>query len=670
MSGRGSHFYRNRFTRCAWLLALLVLGRARGADFNRVVEEPRLYRLRLNRVYTGVEVEAQRESRSSSATSGNFSAERIYVAPNVGAELGGSIYHPNLFRFTLSGEGGYGWQETTSFGANNQEVSRTDSSILQRYSVNAVILGTKPYAITLMTDKTRAFREVDVFNRVTVDTQSYGAIFGYNSGPVPFSIHLRHMEEQQSDLFLNTDLEQDTLELKANNERSESSRSGLFYNVGRYKRDTLGIFEDSGTYQTVTLNDFEQFGPGGKYILNSGVNFNQVDNDLSPSDNLNLSESLSVDHRPNVQSFYDYNFNYFTSGPVEGNGHFARAAVQHQLYESLTSRFDVHGDTLSTSTAGSSQDQYRYGLGLNEQYSKRLGTWGRLHIGNYAVHDWEERQSDGGVFTVVDERVTLVDGQIVLLKQPQVLFVSRVTDLSGTITYIEGLDYEIISHGNLTEIRRRFTSRDIPPGATVLVDYTTASSSSGGFTTFSDQFSVRLELFDNLLALYSRLSWIEHSTTEKFVLEDVFSTETGAELSWRWLRASAEYETRDSNLIMYRAINLQESLFFNPTSDSSLSFDFRQRWAEFPREERSVEDYSFVTRFTIRLTSYLNYSVAGGVRWEQGGFFDQRQATARSELDFAMGKLKALLGYEFNNDEVGHELRDRHFAYLRVRRYF
>jgi hypothetical protein len=661
---------RSLYSLAAFIALAGTLQSVRAADFQRVAVEPKLYRLRLNKVYTGIEVEAQRESRSSQSASGNFVAERLYLAPSVGAEVVGSIYHPNLFRFSLSGEGGYGWQETSSFTPNNVEFSRTDTSILQRYNFSGTLLANKPYAASFIADKGRTFREVDVFNRVTVDTESYGAILGYNSGPVPFSVALRHMEEEQSEIFLNTSLTQDTLELKATNERNEISRTSLFYNLGQYERDTLGIFRDSGVYQAVSLNDLEKFGPGERFMLNSALTYNNVDNDLSPSDNLNASESLAVEHSDTIQSFYDYNFNYFASGPVDGTGQFAQAALQHQLYQSLLSRVDIHGDTLTVNSPGSTQDQFRYGLGNAEQYSKNLGTWGRLHIGNSARHDWEERQSAGSLFTVIDERVTLVDGQLVFLKRPRVLAISRVTDLSGIITYIEGIDYELISHGELTEIRRRFTSRDLPPGATVLVDYTAASDASGGFTTFADQFSVRLELFENLIAVYNRLSWIEHSRTDKFVLEDVFQTETGVELSWRWFRAGAEYETRESNLILYRAFNLNESIFFNPSSDTTLSMDFRQRWAEFPREGRDVEDYSFVTRFTYRISRYLNYSVAGGVRWEQGGFFDQRQATARTELDFAMGKLKALLGYEFNNDEVGAELRERHFSYLRVRRYF
>jgi hypothetical protein len=485
------------------------------------------------------------------------------------------------------------------------------------------------------------------------------------------SVSVRHTEEDQSDLLLHSIYDQDIIEVRARNERnSAKDTTDFFYSFGQYDRQTSSLFRDHGTYHYGSLYDIEKFGQGDHMVLSSALTLNQVDSPTLPSKNLSATENFLVDHTQTLQSLYDYNFNAFSSGPVDSFSHYGRAALRHQLFDSLTSIVDVHGDTVDTESSSGSQTLWRYGVGLSETYTKRLSSWGRLTIGNNVRLDREQRENSGSLLDVVGERQTLNDAATTFLRQPRVISVTRVTDPNGITNYVRGVDYELIRHGELTEIRRLLTSTELLNGMTVLVDYVASAQPSGSFSTLADQFQIRLDLFKGLLGIYSRLNWIENTDSARFVLEDGFNTQSGVEASWRWLRAGTEYETRDSNLLTYNAINVYESAAFVPSDGATWSLDFRQRWATFPTEHRSLTDYNFVTRYHQRITSYLYYLVEGGVRWEQGQGLDQRQATARTELNFALGKLRVHLGYQFNNDDIRGELREKHFVYLRARRNF
>jgi hypothetical protein len=629
---------------------------------------PRLLTLRPHGIYIGMEGEFDHETRTTADGRFSTSVDRSYLAPLVGGGIRGSIYHPNLFQYDFLGEGGYAWQDLNGSSDAGTRFDRTENGWLARYNANTLILSEKPYASSFNATKSRTFRELDFFNRVTVDSESYSGRSGYSAGPVPFSVTFTHMEEVQSDAFVDTSLNQDTIELRAQNKRREKNVTDFLYTYGNYVRETENLFNDEGTYHTASLNDVEYFGRDDRMVLTSALTFHDVDSTTLPSTDFRATENLSIEHSKTVQTLYDGTFSYYSSGPVDSLANFARAAVRHQLYESLTSTFDVHGDHLDTSSTDASQEVWRYGIGLSEGYTKRVSTWGRLTMGNNARLDREDRDTEGGLISILNEQHVLRDGQTVFLNQPNVVTVLSVTDSAG-IPFAPGLDYELIDHGALTEIRRILTSPRLLNGTIVLVDYSAQSQPSGAFYTFSDQFQFRLDFFKGLFGIYSRLGWVENTDTERFVLEDSFTSQSGVDASWRFARAGAEYETRDSNLISYNAVNVFESFFFEPTDAMSLNLDFRQRWARFQNND-NITDYSFIARWHWRLSSYLFFTAEGGIRFEEGNTIDQRLATARSEMNFNMGKLRVLLGYQFNNDDVRGELREKHFVYLRAKRYF
>jgi hypothetical protein len=71
-----------------------------------------------------------------------------------------------------------------------------------------------------------------------------------------------------------------------------------------------------------------------------------------PSDSVNAMLDLSMQHTVHLRSFYDYSFARYTSEGAESVNQLARAGLQHQLYDSLSTTIDVHGALADNTSPG------------------------------------------------------------------------------------------------------------------------------------------------------------------------------------------------------------------------------------------------------------------------------------------------------------------------------
>lgn len=616
--------------------------------------------------FTELDVEAEEDS----STSGNYhyTSDRLYLAPTLGLDLTGSIYHPNLLSFDIKGQGGYIEDAFTTRETGQPTTTIHDTSYLQNYDISAVLLQAQPYATTFTADKVHTFQELDIFNQVTVDSQSYGANFGYTAGPVPVTLTLQRSEVDETGAIYNSDYQQQNLSFSAQNTRAAGS-STLTFTAGQYDQQVSGGFSDKDFYENGTLTDTERFGEGNRGQLSSSGFFTSEDSTAGNNLNVVAQESLNLRVNQNWESFYNYNFNDASYSGADTTTHYGVAGVRNQLYESLASEFDVHGSLQNSSGAGSSSDDL-YGVANTENYTKRLSDWGVLTLGNADRYDLQHENNSGQITPVLNESHTLSDGTITYLNQPLVVAVTRVTDPTGTHVYIRGIDYAVTQLGALTIVQRIPTSLNLPNNSPVLIDYTVQAQPSGSISTFSDQVTLRLDLWHGMLGLYSSLGWVENHSEEPFILENSFTTQSGIDMRWRWLRIGGDYETETGNLIDYHAYALYQSAGFQPTPRETISLDARQRWSYYDEENLSVTDYSFTTRFTECFDSRLDFSIDGGVISETGGLLDRTLFSAGARMRYAIGKMSMSLNYQFNQEETPGAATLRNFFSLTLRRNF
>ena len=633
--------------------------------------EPRWVRFQLYNLAVGLDLERESQERDSRFARFTQTSERFYVAPVLELGARGSIYHPNLLEYDLFGENNFAYDDhSIRDPSSGRKQSQTGFDYLLRYQFNARVLKAKPYATSLFAGKGRTFRNLDFFTRTTVDTETYGGATGYRNDVVPVTVSYRHWSEDESGLARPTSRVEDTLDVVATNERDYGGKTAVDYTYGLFDRRNFGIARDVGDSHTATLTDTEPFGKDDWARLRSYLRYYLVDSTGRQEDSFQATENLTLDHSDTLQSFYNYTFDTRRSGRTRNTGHLGTATVQHQLYKSLTSRLELRAEDLVTTSPGSQLDVFRYGGILSESYSKRLSDQAHLNLG-YSLRVQPERQDfRGGDVVVLGESHRLEDNQITFLNLPNIKRNTvRVTDETGTFLYTEGLDYLLFPRGNLTEIRRVAGGR-IPNGATVLVDYVAAGQPSDSFVTLLNSVTWRISLWDRLLAVYGRLTFDDKLGGELLVLNRYADYLFGVESEWRWLQLGAEYENYDSNLTPFEAVRFRQGASWDPYSALGLSLNLSQTFTDFPDNDRRVNYYDFIARIETRPWPFLFWTVEGGYRVEKGDGVDQVLGTARTSLDFVMGKLKAQVTYQYQTETFFSDEYRRHYLYFNMRRSF
>ena len=651
---------------------LCASGRASAQNSRRVIEEPRWLTLRVQEVSAGAYAEGTFESVSFE-NGPTVTHNRFFVGPLIGLNVNGSIYHPNLLRYHIDTEGAFGWaQDTVDNGRTS--VTRDQFQYLGRFNGSANILSAKPYNGSVFSSYDHSVRDYDFFNRVIVDSWRYGARAAYSIDNLFLNASYTHREEDVSGLRADTISFDDTITFSARHERDRSGTS-LNYTYNEYSRVDLGRTGE-GADHTISLGDYERFGNRQQFALNSSATYTKRESVVDPSDQATLSASLSAEHTPSLASYYDANYDHFETGDFKSDGVFGSADLKHQLYESLNSTLHTRGGVFESGDNLGSSTFHRYGGGFTEAYTKRVGASHRLRISNTLLVDHFEQDFGGasGIRRIENERHTFADGpggRSFFLDLVRVnIGTIEVTDSNDTQPgFARGLDYEITQLGDRTLITRPPGSR-IGASDVVLVDYQAEATGSGSYESLTETFQVRFEMWTNLWAFYARVNLWRNNADSDLRVPNLTSYAFGTDVSWRWLRAGAEYEIYDSDLSRYRVARLYESASFVLDAASTFSIDLSQSWIDYVDANRQEQNYRFVSRYHHVFSRRLQFDIEGGVDVRRGESANQTLATVRPGIDYAIGRTTVKAGYDFEYSMFEHEERQRHLFFVRVKRVF
>ncbi len=628
--------------------------------------KPRPVYLEWSEIYFQTEVQYENERQVTGSPGSVFTRSQTLVEPVMGLGVNGSVYHPNLMQFHLDTELGLTWQDTQVDPGG----SASDGKFLQRYHGTVDFLTQKPFATSFFASKEMTYREYDFFSRFRVDSESYGGRTGYAAGPVPFSISAQHYQEVLDNPQRPMEYRQDTVSFQAQNGRGLfDGNTRLAYNVNDFTRRDDGFSTTHGLAQNLNLTDNEVFGAQKQVRLASLFNYSSLTQTEFPTDLLMAQENLRLQHSPKLDSYYTYSFNTSTAGESEATTHAANAGVNYEFQPDLNAGLDAQGNTAHSAATGSSLETESLGGGLSAQYTPTLSTWSRLAVSDAGHFDHEDRKASGYNQFIPDEVITLNNFDYAILSQPEVL---PSTIMVWDNTRPEGyapIDYEVWTDGATTRIRRSFGST-IPATATVHVRYYAALQGSATYDTLANNASFRLDLWNGLLGLYGHWTYQTYNGGENLLLRTLDDKTIGMDSAWRWFRASAEYETVESNLSPYDQTRLTQSAHFQPGEKTDLSLNANESWANYRDTHLQQNSYGFVARLQQQLTARMAGGAEAGLRIERGATFDRDLATCRLWLDWAVGKLTVKASYEFNAANQQSDKQERHYFFVRLRRDF
>lgn len=664
--------------------------------------EPKWFTFRLAEVSAGIYAQGHWQQTSYRDSDISVDYYRWFTGPSIGLQGGGSIYHPNLVTYNVDTEGAFGYATDHYSGNGVDRITTEEWEYLGRASVTLDFLATKPYRGGLFANYDHTYRENDFFSTLEVDSWRYGARATWEHGPWLWNFYYSHREEDSSSPYpvlrtisvtnvvdgtnmvvLRTNNIQNSLLVRTLDDtvstglkhRRERGETDLTYNFNRYYRDDFGRL-GQGDDHSIALSDSERFGSREQHHWSGNLSYAMRDSDFDSSEEFLAYTSFSAEHRPDLSSFYDFNYNNFNLGSFESDSFGGQAQLTHQLYESLATSLIVRGSSFeSTDNAGEGYNR-RLGAGLSNTYTKRTSEQTRLRISHSIFVDHVEEE---GLGIVINERHSVMAGgesgappNSFFLNQP---FVTRasiiITDDRNTLPpYLEGFDYQVVTLGSRTLIE---WLRPPGPGTptVVLVDYESEPRREGQYEVLTDTAEVRFEMWKNLVGIYARVGLSDNNARADMMVQEFITYAVGADMNYRNLTLGAEYQIYDGSDSDYDIFRLWQAYSWRFDEGSTLSLNFDEMWINYETLDRQEQDYRAMVRYHKSLSTRWSLSTDAGVAYRTGTDIEQLLATFRPAVRYKAGKMSLDAGYDFQYELfLNREERLRNMLFVRLKRVF
>jgi hypothetical protein len=620
---------------------------------------------------TGVQVEGQQNRSTVNGSESKY--EQLSITPLLGMKVRGSIYHPNLCTFSLNGEAGWSWNDTTSKGTDYKQ-DQNDSGELQNYLAQFNFLQAKPYNANFFAAQDHSYRDYGDFSSMTVDSTRYGGGFNYTSDPFTLTTDAGYWREENTGITGYSEISQTYFNLTAVNLR-DHGQTTLTTRANEYGNKLNNNDDQNSQNFGVSVGDSETLGARRHINLTSGASYGHAEYSGQQLDEFNANQNVNINHSETLDSYGNADYTYTDLQSTDAasiNRVLGQYGARHQLYESLTSGLEGHGYYEENKSGGTATYDY-YGVGWTEDYDKRLQRWGRLSAGSALTLNHQDNDSSGGPITTIDEpHVLTLSGPPTFLDKPNVIQSSVVVRTPGGVVCTPGVDYNLVEIGDLTQILLVPTSIILSNGDPILVTYQSENDYNASYESLNGSFNIRLDLYDHF-GVYVRLNWMENNAPSNVQVESLTDWILGTDYTWRWFRAGAEYEDYISNFTKYQAARCFQQFNFHPTSSSTAGVNFNESRYRYSGSN-DQNQYSVLGHYDIRFLGSLAWFVEGGFIYLQVFDDDQKTGTARTGLTWTRGKMSARLGYEFSGQYSGSGNNDqefiRNYFYLGVKRTF
>jgi len=670
------------FQRCPPFVHLLLVGIVLGWRPAARAQEPRWFQLNgLPEASLGLEMDGSIEKNQVNGVESGYN--HSFITPLVGLRANGSIYHPNLLTFNLDGALGWGWDTVTAKGPGYSQTTKQNQE-LTRYLAQVNLLTAKPYNAMLYAAQDQSFQDYSTFSTYWVENTRYGGRLVWNTETLKLSADLGYRDETTTGLNDTSEISETFCNFLGQHQR-EYGQTTLIGRINQYDNIPSRGNSLSSVNESVSVSDSETFGQRRQITSTTGASYSQSSYRYSwgrPQETIAANENLSINHRPNLDSYLLVDFNHNEVNPVTVSRLQGTYGLRHQLYDSLSSTLGAHGwlqDSEVALVPPVSANSDLYGVGLMENYTKRLGSWGQLSAGLGVIADHEDDSSSGGNLIAIDEPhqlylPTSINYRPAYLNRPRVIATSIRVNVPGDVL-VSGSDYQAIPRGELTEIQLV-----LPPSShlqsllqtndnlAVTVTYQSASVVNASYEIVNTSAQIRLDLFGKF-GVYARMNWVENNAPPTVLVQSLTDLVGGVDYHWRWLRVGAEYENYDSNFSQFQSWRFFQNLDFQLDDKSSLSFVSNQTFYRYGNNSTQTQ-YQFLSRYNVQLLASLAWYVEGGGAMLEVLGTEQLQGMARTGISWTRGKLSARAGYEFNSQATSgqsaqDQMGNRIFVYLK-----
>ena len=572
----------------------------------------------------------------------------------------GLLYHPDLLLLSFGLDPQWKQQET----AANDMFFRDDDANFLGYFLDAHVLRQKLNSFKVFLRQSRnEFNSTLSPDNVT-ETDITRTVWLVNSERFPTTVTL----ERNNTRFENFFSTQDNSDVVRLESRYTSARH-QFNLLSEYVDQLREIDAQEFNVDRLLMNANSNYAFSDRVRLTSTIFGLDSESEVSDSRSLLWSERLMLQHRPNLRSEYTARFDSRENESFGSDARFVSGALEHQLYENLTTRFELY-----TSNDDFNDGEIDIGeAGLDFRYIRKIPV-GMLTITNGYAYRVEDNKIDADSSQVLNEAHTLVGTTPEFLARANIDLSSViVTDITEATTYIEGIDYFLTVVGESVAIERGLFG-GIADGESVLVDYVFATQAPFEADRRSARFGANLDLW-RVLRLHYNFSRVKEdliSGTRPSDLSNDRIQRAGASLRWGWSTTTADYELRDTVRTPLTRRRIQQAFAFR--GPRAMSFGASASYADTDFRE-SGSDSS-----TVEFAANLRWDLGRWGRLEVDAFsrdIDGESQKTRSDGLVARwsvfyGDWSGFVRYEDldESDELTVQTRDRRLVTLHIARTF
>lgn len=527
----------------------------------------------------------------------------------------GSIYHPNLLTFRVSANI-IGHRQKTRYS----EDPSFNNALNNTYNIRLNFLKKKKLNLDVYTIRNVFTMDRAFLERYFTTFSNTGAVLRSRTKILPFQLDVyRSRITSESLTYEERDEKSDNVDLRMDLIKGPRTRSTFNF---KYKDYSESVYQVD--YRTLDgmVNFTHNYGVRDRSLVNSYLSYRRMRGYY----NLETFQGR-LNNVHYLKSYLHLNTTYQLIGDNSPSRSFKkhdiRTVLNHQLFDSLTTRLETGGRIEDADT----QDVRGFRYGVELLYRKKIPTGSimlsylnRRENGNYISNSESMENSEVYDFELTDA---------IILTQPGIETASiQVLSVDLSVVYIEGVDFRVDAPDDVITITR-LPGGAIPAGARVRVRFRSLAYPDYRYTLGKTQFHFRLNVFRYLTLFYiggaGRHDIRSDYTVPPFETYD--KKNLGAQFLSRFLNLSYTYEDYDSTLTAYKGHNLRGAGHVNLFKRLKLSAN-----AGFNRLNYDLEDYyteflaySFECGYTPRPNLNAN-ALYRRIRYETLGRFRDRES--------------------------------------------
>jgi hypothetical protein len=591
-------------------------------------------RLGLGLAYQFEEERREGPNIDSSVTSNEF-YQRLAI------ETDGWVYHPALLKYTLRFEPE--WSQVRRVSDPGETF--TDTPFEPYYAVDAFFLEPKPYTLHGFANR----REIKVRGAFATPSDTlidtYGADLRLKYRVLPTFMKYTHTDTDQTGFFDSTGA-RDDFQLTSRHLTSKSTTT-LNSSYSDNERTSSGVTSRIKTFTGNLGNDYDIAGDRKKR-LRSNLSYRWSESDASESSFLFWSENLFWRHTDSLYTDYFLSLETSDSDGFDRDTASFRAKLSHLLYENLTTTVSA-GANLNDTTAGR---ENIYDGNLELFYQRRI-PWGNINLRTAFDYRLTDREGfDEDIIQVNNEAHVLETGEVTLLDNQNVFLDSIVvTDETGTIRYIENVDYTVEEVDSFTRISRTLVG-DIGDGQTVLVDYRYLSDPTFDDSVFGQAYRVQFYLWNALTLGYGYRKADQHIISgpppQNRIDDSAHAAEIRLNLGWSDTRFTYEDTDRASGISTTRWL-AQQTFRFRPIRRFLANVTTTYGWTKFKDSDETQDQYGVAGTVSWTPAGWCRFRLEGSWKEISGDVQETEDAYVIAALELSYRIWSGGIYYRYSN---------------------